>query len=59
MRAGIFPAYWPWFSPEEQVEPAAPADAATLHVISGGRFRLGRGVSGPQVSESLVEAFDA
>src|SRR5215217_4377258 len=102
MRAGIFLAYWPWFSPEEQVELAVLADgqgldslwiseawgqdavsvlgllagkterialgsglfqiparpptatamaAASLDVISGGRFRLGLGVSGPQVSE--------
>src|SRR3954447_404849 len=102
MRVGIFLAYWPWFSPEEQVELARLADsegldsvwvseawgqdavsvlghlsavtervalgsglmqipartpamaamtAATLDAMSGGRFRLGLGVSGPQVSE--------
>jgi F420-dependent oxidoreductase-like protein len=102
MRAGIFLAYWPWFSPSEQVELAMLADglgldsvwiseawgqdavsvlghlsakterialgsglfqiparapaatamaAASLDVLSGGRFRLGLGVSGPQVSE--------
>jgi F420-dependent oxidoreductase-like protein len=102
MRIGLFLAYWPWFSPEEQVElarlgdelgldsvwvseawgqdavsvlgllagkterialgsglmqiparqPAAAAmAAAALDVLSGGRFRLGLGVSGPQVSE--------
>jgi len=102
VRAGVFLAYWPWFSPTEQVELAVLADglgldsvwiseawgqdavsvlgllagkterialgsglfqiparpptatamaAASLDVISGGRFRLGLGVSGPQVSE--------
>lgn len=102
MRAGVFLAYWPWFTPAEQVELAMLADrlgldsawvaeawgqdavsvlgllagktdriglgsglmqiparkptatamaAATLDVLSEGRFRLGLGLSGPQVSE--------
>src|SRR3954463_14785077 len=102
MRAGIFVAYWPWFTPQEQVslavladelgldsvwvaeawgqdavsvlaylaaktervargrapfqlparQPTAAAMAAfSLDVLSQGRFRLGLGVSGPQVSE--------
>src|SRR3989440_1354318 len=102
VRIGLFLAYWPWFTLEEQVglaelgdelgldsvwiseawgqdavsvlgllagktehialgsglmqiparQPAATAmAAASLDVISSGRFRLGLGVSGPQVSE--------
>jgi F420-dependent oxidoreductase-like protein len=102
MRVGLFLAYWPWFTPQEQVELAVLGDelgldsvwiseawgldavsvlgllagkterislgsglmqiparqptatamaAASLDVISGGRFRLGLGLSGPQVSE--------
>jgi F420-dependent oxidoreductase-like protein len=102
MRAGVFLASWPWFSPAEQIELAVLADqvgldsvwvaeawgmdavsvlgllagrtqrvglgsglmqiparqptatamaAATLDVLSDGRFRLGLGLSGPQVSE--------
>ena len=102
MRIGVYLAYWPWFSPQEQIDLARQADragldsvwvaeawgqdvvsvlghlsavteridlgsglmqipartpamtamtAATLDTLSGGRFRLGLGVSGPQVSE--------
>ena len=102
MRIGIYLAYWPWFSPEEQIELAKLADsegldsawiaeawgndaatilarlsgeteqiglgsgifqipartpamtamtAMTIDRLSGERFRLGLGVSGPQVSE--------
>src|SRR3954471_22779590 len=102
MRIGLFLAYWPWFTLDEQVELARLGDelgldsvwvseawgqdavsvlgllagrtervglgsglmqiparqptaaamaAASLDVLSGGRFRLGLGVSGPQVSE--------
>lgn len=102
MEIGVFLAYWPWFTPEEQFEYAVLADrlgmdsvwvseawgqdavsllgnlaartenvalgsglmqiparqptatamaAMTLDVLSGGRFRLGLGLSGPQVSE--------
>src|ERR1700712_1411030 len=102
MRAGVFLAYWPWFTPAEQVDLAVLADrlgldsggvaeawgqaavsvlgllagkteriglgsglmqiparkptatamaAASLDVLSEGRFRLGLGLSGPQVSE--------
>lgn len=102
MRLGLFLAYWPWFTPQEQVDLAVLGDelgldsiwiseawgqdavsvlgllagkteriglgsglmqiparqptatamaAASLDVLSGGRFRLGLGLSGPQVSE--------
>src|ERR671934_486151 len=111
MRIAVFLAYWPWFSPEEQVSLAVLADelgldsvwiseawgqdavsvlgllagrteriglgsglmqiparqpaaaamaAATLDVLCDGRFRLGLGVSGPQVSEGWYGVrFDA
>src|SRR5262245_28975090 len=102
MNVGLYLAYWPWLTLDEQVELAILGDdlgldsvwvaeawgqdavsvlgllagqterialgsgllqiparqptatamaAATLDVASGGRFRLGLGVSGPQVSE--------
>jgi F420-dependent oxidoreductase-like protein len=102
VRIGLCLAYWPWFSPDEQIALARQADragldslwvaeawgqdvvsvlghlsavtehvdlgaglmqiparspamtamtAATLDTLSGGRFRLGLGLSGPQVSE--------
>jgi F420-dependent oxidoreductase-like protein len=102
VRIGLYLAYWPWFSAEEQIDLAKLADAEeldsvwvaeawgqdaatvlgrltgetervhlgsgifqipgrspamtamtamTLDALSGGRFRLGLGVSGPQVSE--------
>jgi F420-dependent oxidoreductase-like protein len=102
VRVGLYLAYWPWFSAQEQIELSQLADregldsawvaeawgqdavsvlghlsavterlglgtgllqiparspamtamtAATLDALSGGRFRLGLGVSGPQVSE--------
>jgi F420-dependent oxidoreductase-like protein len=102
VRVGLYVAYWPWFSADEQIALARQADregldsvwvaeawgqdavsvlghltavtdriglgsalmqipartpamtamtAVTLDTLSGGRFRLGLGVSGPQVSE--------
>ena len=33
MRAGIFLAYWPWFSPEEQIELAVLADGLGLDSV--------------------------
>ena len=33
MRAGLFLAYWPWFSPEEQVELAVLADRLGLDSV--------------------------
>src|SRR5215218_2092728 len=34
MRAGLFLAYWPWFTPEEQVELAVLADEIGLDSVS-------------------------
>jgi F420-dependent oxidoreductase-like protein len=102
MRIGVMLAYWPWYTPEQQLELAVLADelgldsvwvaeawgqdvvstlgvlagrtshvglgtaimqiparqpaaaamaAASIDVWSGGRMRLGLGLSGPQVSE--------
>src|SRR3954453_21494593 len=33
MRAGLFLAYWPWFSPEEQVDLAVLADELGLDSV--------------------------
>src|SRR4051794_30442192 len=33
MRVGIFVAYWPWFSPEEQLELAVLADQGGLDSV--------------------------
>src|SRR3712207_9263464 len=33
MRAGLFLAYWPWFSPQEQVELAVLADELALDSV--------------------------
>jgi hypothetical protein len=33
MRAGLFFAYWPWFSPEQQVSPAVLADELGLDSV--------------------------
>jgi alkanesulfonate monooxygenase SsuD/methylene tetrahydromethanopterin reductase-like flavin-dependent oxidoreductase (luciferase family) len=30
VRVGLYLAYWPWFSPEEQIELARQADRAGL-----------------------------
>src|ERR1051325_1852313 len=45
MRAGIFLAYWPWFSPEEQVELAILADGLGLDSVWISEAWPGRGVS--------------
>ena len=33
MRIGLFVAYWPWFSPEEQIELARKADRVGLDSV--------------------------
>jgi hypothetical protein len=50
MRAGIFLAYWPWFSAEEQVELAVLADELGLDSVSSDR---------PRVVRMLAEAVGA
>src|SRR3954453_17913834 len=42
---------WPAFQTPARPPAMTAMTAATLDTLSGGRFRLGLGVSGPQVSE--------